>query len=56
MTIENVEKDLIKRDFNDTNRSISPLKIPKNAVIINSDNKSIKNVVDEIVALIKSNS
>lgn len=56
ITIENVEKELIKRDFNDTNRSISPLKIPKNAVIINSDNKSIKKVVDEIVGLIKSNS
>jgi len=56
ITIENVEKDLIKRDLNDTNRSISPLKIPENAVIINSDYKSIKNVVDEIVGLIKSNS
>jgi cytidylate kinase len=56
ITIENVEKDLINRDFNDTNRSISPLKIPENAVIINSDDKSIKNVVDEIVGLIKSNS
>ena len=56
ITIENVEKDLRNRDFNDTNRSISPLTIPENAVIINSDDKSIKNVVDEIVGLIKSNS
>ena len=56
ITIENVEKDLINRDFNDTNRSISPLTIPENAVIINSDDKSIKNVVDEIVGIIKSNS
>ena len=56
ITIENVEKDLINRDFNDTNRSISPLLIPENAVIINSDDKSIKNVVDEIVGIIKSNS
>ncbi len=56
ITIENVEKDLRKRDFNDSNRSISPLKIPENAVIINSDDRSIKNVVDEIVDLIKSNS
>ena len=46
----------MNRDFNDTNRSISPLTIPENAVIINSDDKSIKNVVDEIVGIIKSNS
>jgi len=43
------------RDFNDTHRDISPLKKAKDAVVIDSNNKSIKEVVDEMSKYINLN-
>ncbi|MFO7887957.1 MAG: (d)CMP kinase [Eubacteriales bacterium] len=43
------------RDFNDTHRNISPLKKAGDAVVIDSNNKSIKEVVDEMSKYINLN-
>jgi CMP/dCMP kinase len=45
-SLEKIEQDIIARDLQDSNRSASPLKIPEGAIVIDSTDKSI----DEIVA------
>ena len=47
---ESIE-DIRSRDSRDTNRKISPLVIPKEALVINNENMSI----DEIISIIKEN-
>ena len=43
---------IIRRDKIDSERKISPLRIAEDAIIIDSDNKSIEEVVEEIINLI----
>ena len=52
ISLANVKKDLSIRDILDTNREHSPLVVPKNSIIINSDNLSIDQVADKIIKLI----
>jgi len=47
-----VERDLIKRDSQDRERSVAPLKIPDNAVIIDSTNISVSEVVEKMMSVI----
>ena len=47
---ESIE-DIRNRDARDTNRKISPLVIPNEALVINNENMTI----DEIIMLIKEN-
>ena len=47
---ESIE-DIRSRDSRDTNRKISPLVIPNEALVINNENMSI----DEIISIIKEN-
>ena len=44
-----VLKDIIERDKLDMSRKFSPLKIPQNALIINTEKKNIHQVSDEII-------
>lgn len=53
ITIATVESDLENRDIIDSNRVHSPLVIPKNAIVINSDDLSINQVLKKILHFIK---
>ena len=53
ITITTVESDLENRDIIDSNRLHSPLVIPKNAIVINSDDLSINQVLKKILHFIK---
>ncbi|SFB71778.1 cytidylate kinase [Brevinema andersonii] len=53
-----VDKDqllqkMICRDYDDSNRAISPLCVPKNAIVINTDHIFPSEVLDKIVSLAK---
>jgi cytidylate kinase len=50
-SLESVLADLNKRDEMDINRSISPLKPAEDAVIINTENFTLEQVVDKIYTL-----
>ncbi len=51
-TLEEVEKDIIKRDKNDSSRSIAPLKPAKDAIIIDSSRLSINEAVQKMLSFI----
>lgn len=46
-------QDIIKRDYEDTNREHSPLKKAKDAILIDSDDLTFEQVVDKIIGIIK---
>jgi cytidylate kinase len=50
-SLETVLADLKKRDELDVNRTISPLKPAEDAIIINTENLSLEQVVDKICTL-----
>ncbi len=51
-TYEEVKADLIKRDENDTNRPIAPLKQADDAVLVDSSNLTQQETVDKIISII----
>ena len=51
--IEDIEKDIKDRDYRDMNREISPLKKADDAVLIDSSNMNIEEVVNKIKELAK---
>lgn len=53
VTLDEIEKEIIRRDHQDTNRNLSPLKAAEDAVIIDTTNKTIQQVVEEIINIIK---
>ena len=53
ITIATVESDLENRDIIDSNRAHSPLVIPENAIVINSDDLLINQVLKKILHFIK---
>lgn len=52
---DRIEKDIIERDERDMNREISPLKQAEDAVLLDSSDMSIEEVVAEIIAMTKKN-
>ena len=50
---EYILKEISKRDKLDTKRKVSPLKQADDAIIINTNNKTIEEVVQEILSYIK---
>ena len=52
VSLDDVKKDLYKRDLNDLNREFSPLIKPKNSITVNSDNLSIEQVVGNMIKII----
>ena len=50
MTVEEIEKAIIKRDNYDSNRKVAPLKIAEGAVVIDSSNLDINQTVDKILS------
>jgi cytidylate kinase len=45
-----VQKDMMERDKQDRQREIAPLKAPEGAIIIDSDNLSIEEVIQKIIS------
>jgi cytidylate kinase len=46
---QSIQKDMLARDNQDKQREIAPLKAPDDAIIIDSDNLSVQEVVDKII-------
>jgi len=46
---KSIQKDMFARDKQDKQREIAPLKAPDDAIIIDSDNLSVAEVVDKII-------
>ncbi len=53
LTIEIVKEGLEKRDFHDTNRAADPLTVVPDALILDTTELTIEEVVDDIVFLVK---
>ena len=51
-TLKDVEKDIKRRDKNDSNRNLAPLKAAEDAVIIDSTYLSAQNVVERMMSVI----
>jgi len=49
--INEIEQDIISRDHQDMSREISPLRQAEDAILIDSSNMSIEQVVDSIITL-----
>ena len=54
ITIEESEKNLTNRDARDTNRNIAPLKVASDALLIDSSNLSIEQVMKKILDYIRT--
>ncbi len=50
-SLEEVQAEIEKRDYLDCNREISPLRQAPDAILVDTDNLSIKQVVDKIIDL-----
>ena len=53
LQLENVKKDIYNRDMQDSSRITAPLKIPDNAIVIDSTEMSVSDVVDKIADVIQ---
>ncbi|MBQ1194015.1 MAG: (d)CMP kinase [Lachnospiraceae bacterium] len=51
--LEDIENDIIERDYRDMHREISPLTKADDAVLLDSSNMSIEQVVEEIIKLVE---
>ena len=49
--LNEIAKDIAERDHRDMTREIAPLKQAKDAILIDSSNMTIEEVVDEILKL-----
>ena len=54
ITLEEIMEQIAERDYLDKNREIAPLVVPENAIVIDSTNLSIEEVVDEITSHINT--
>ena len=50
--LDEIEKDIIDRDYRDMHRENSPLKQAEDAVLVDTSDMTIEQVIDRIVALI----
>ena len=51
---EKVLQDVIKRDYNDSHREVSPLRQAEDAVLIDSTNMTVEEVVDFVISSVTS--
>lgn len=54
--LDEIEKDIIKRDEQDMNRTVSPLRQAEDAVLVDSSNLGIEDVVDRILTIYSTRS
>ena len=52
--LDEIEQDIIQRDERDMNREISPLRQAEDAVLVDSSEMTIDEVVERIISLAKS--
>jgi len=52
--IEEIQASLEKRDRSDQSRTVGPLKIAKDAIIINTTNLNIEEVVEKVLGFVKT--
>jgi cytidylate kinase len=50
MSLEYIKDELKRRDHQDTHRSIDPLMIANDAIVINSDYMMLNDVVNKIIS------
>jgi len=53
LKFKEIKQDLEKRDIIDSKREVSPLTIPKDAVVINTDQLTISQVVKKIISTVE---
>ncbi len=53
VNLEEIKKEIEIRDYRDTNREIAPLRQVKEAILIDSSNLSIEEVVEKIISFVK---
>ncbi len=53
-SLEDVERDIIRRDKNDSTRSLAPLKAASDAIVIDSTELSIDQVVEKMMDCLKN--
>ena len=53
ITLEQIIGEIQRRDYIDSNREIAPLKLADDAILINTDNLSIDEVVDKIIQIVQ---
>ena len=56
LSYEKILEDILKRDYDDSHREHSPLKIAEGAIIINTDDLNFEEVVEKIIGVIKDES
>jgi len=54
ISLNEVEKEIKKRDYIDSKRKIAPLVKPKDAIVIDTTNKRIDEVIDDIYKIIQA--
>lgn len=52
-SLEDICKDIEKRDYSDMTREISPLKQAKDAVLVDSSDMTIEQVVEKVINIVK---
>lgn len=52
-SLEQIEQDIIERDKRDMNREISPLRQAEDAVLLDSSQLTIEEVVEKIISMVK---
>ena len=55
VTFEDVYNDLVQRDKNDSTRAASPLKVADDAIVLDTTNLTLEQVVDEAIKIINRN-
>lgn len=50
-SLEEIERDIETRDYQDMNREVSPLRQAEDAILVDSSNMTIEEVTDEIIRL-----
>ena len=53
LSFEEIKQDLEKRDIIDSNREVSPLTIPEDATVVNTDHLTISQVVRKIISIVE---
>ena len=53
-SMDEIIKSVLRRDEIDSNRAIAPLKSAKDAIIINTDNKTLEEVVEKMASIVLS--
>ncbi len=54
ITLQQLEKDIQQRDYQDTHRTLAPLRKASDAIELNTDGLSIEEVINKIIDMVKS--